>query len=200
MKKTAMNNPKILKVVRTDAFVKIRHETERQSEQKTAPDPQEPGKEKTKTVTSFEELELTAHEEPLPAFDETLQALAAVAAKVLDATPDWAKGINVISVSISYTESGVRSAVIGFVKNLNATASLHPMKTPAFQIDDGKGSGETRRQCTPGHADKIVAFLKQAQKYAAGERSQTLLKFKDDEAEEAKDNVLKLPGMVEAED
>lgn len=183
MKKTAMKKPKILKVVRTDAFVKVRYETERKSEQTTANDPEKPGQSKTKTVTSFEEMELTAHEQPLEAFDTALQDLAAVAAKVLDAPPEWKNGISVVSVAISYTESNIRSAVISFVKNLNATASLHPIKTPAFQIDDGK-QGEGRRQCTPGHADKVIEFIKQAQRYAAGERSQTLLKFQDDEGGE----------------
>lgn len=195
MNKTPMKKPKILKVVRTDAFVKVRVETSRQSEQKTAPDPKKPGETKTKEVTSFEENEITAHEAPLPAFDEAFQALAPVAAKVLEVTPDWAKNVTVVSVTVSYTEHNIRSAVIGFVKSINATASLHPLKTPAFQIDDGKTPEQGRRQCTPSHAEKVADFLKEAQRYAAGERSQQLLNFEEDEAEEDEDSVDPLPGL-----
>lgn len=192
MNKTMSKKPKILKVVRTDAFVKVRVETSRQSEQKAAPDPKKPGETKTKEVTSFEENEITAHEAPLPAFDEALQALGPVAAKALEVPPEWAKNVVVVSVAISYTEHNIRSAVIGFVKSINATASLHPLKTPSFQIDDGKTPEQGRRQCTPSHAEKVADFLKEAQRYAAGERSQQLLNFEEDEDDDDKTTALPL--------
>lgn len=182
MKKTMAKKPKILKVVRTDAFVLIRHELSRKTEQATTPDPNDPGKPKTRLVTSHEEQEIKAHEAPLPAFDECLQSLAAVAAKCLECTPEWAKTASVMSVGVSYTEHGIRSAQIALVKTINATNSLHALKTPFFQIDDGKTPDQGRRQCTPKHAELVADFLKEAQRYAAGERSQQLLNFEDDDS------------------
>lgn len=180
MNKTMSKKPKILNVVRTDAFVKILYETSKQTEQKTVPDAKDPGKSKIVKATSFETQEITAHEAPLPSFDEALQALGTVAAKILSVPPDYREGITVIKVGISYTEHGIRSATISFVKNLDATASLHPMKTPAFQIDDGKTPDQGRRQCTPKHAEMVADFIKEAQRYASGERSQQLLDFEEE--------------------
>lgn len=176
--------PKILKVVRTDAFVKIRQELAKSSEQKNGPDPDKPGETKTKLVTSSSEFEETAHETPLPAFDEALQALADVVCNVMELGQGYKKGITVTGLALSYTNSNVRTAVISFVKEFNATSSSHPMKTQAFQIDDGKKADDGRRQCAKKHAELVVDFIKQAQKYAAGERSQQLLKFEEDDGDD----------------
>lgn len=188
--------PKILKVVRTDAFVKIRQESSRSSEQKNGPDPDKPGETKTKTVTSSSEFEETAHEAPLPAFDEALQALADAVVNVMELGQGYKKGLTVTGIALSYTNSNVRTAVISFVKEFNATSSSHPMKTQAFQIDDGKKADDGRRQCAKKHAEAIVDFIKQAQRYAAGERSQQLLKF-EEESTEKDDGQGKIVGIEE---
>jgi hypothetical protein len=187
--------PKILKVVRTDSFVKIRQELHRSSEQKTAPDKNNPGLPTTKTVNSSSEVEETAHEAPLPAFDTALQALAAVACNVMGLGAPYAKGVNVVSVALSYTNTGIRTAVIGFTKQMDSVDGQHPMKTPAFQIDDGKKPEDGRMQCAKQHAETVKDFIKQAQRYAAGERSQQLLKFdeSDDEDVQEDDDTAPLP-------
>ncbi len=190
--------PKILRVVRTDDFVKIRSEVLQSTEQKSTPDPKKPGETKTKEVTSSEFIEVEAHEAPLPAFDRALQALAAVAAKQLETPPDWKKGVTVTSFLITHTKSGVRSCAIFFHKNLDATAGLHPMKTPVFQIDDGKTPDEGRRQCAEKHAELVDDAITQAQRYAMGERSQQMLNLKEEEDDD--DKIEQLPGMTAGED
>ncbi len=195
---TKNTKPKILTVVRSDAFIEIRHEVAKTSEQKTVPDKDKPGEPKTKLVTSSSEFREKAHEAPLPAFDAALQALADVIVNILGVGQAWKKGISVVSLHLTYTESNVRTAVIGFVKQIDATSGLHPMKTPAFQIDDGKKSDDGRRQCAKKHADAVIEFIKEAQRYAAGERSQQLLKFEDDGAEEEgeDDKTIPMPGVA----
>lgn len=116
---------------------------------------------------------------------------------MLEVGAEWKKGITIVGISITYTESNVRTAVVSFVKSISATNALHPMKTPAFQIDDGKKADDGRRQCAKGHADDVIDFIKEAQKYAEGERSQTLLDFEDggdeDDEEEKGDKTAPLP-------
>lgn len=189
--------PKILKVVRTDTFVEIVREIARTSEQKTVPNSKEPGKTDTKTVTSSSEFKEKSHEAPLESFDEALQALAPVAAVMIGCDSDWAKNVSVLGVAFSFTEHGIRSAQILFSKPLLGGETIHPLKTPMFQIDDGKTPDQGRRQCAPKQAEKIVEFIKEAQRYADGERSQTLLDFQDDSDDEDTnpDNVEQLPGM-----
>lgn len=194
--------PKILKVVRSDKFIQITQENSRTTEQKADPKPDAKATDKpgTKTVTSFEESTIKTHEAPLPKFDEALQALGSIAGVIMGAGSDWGQtGVEVTGVSMSYTESGIRSAQILFTKSLLKGTSTHPMKTPMFQIDDGKTSDEGKRQCAPKQAEAIVDFLKEAQKYAAGDRSQELLDFQaEDDEDDEESNVEKLPGMDDA--
>ncbi len=152
----------------------------------------------TKQVTSFSEMKEKTHEAPLPAFDAALQALGRVAGVVMGAGADWGgQGVEVTGVAMSYTEHGVRSAQVLFTKQLLGGASTHPMKTPVFQMDDGKSADQGKRQCAPKHAEAIADFLKEAQRYAAGERSQELLDFQDDE-EDDDDKIERLPGIGDA--
>lgn len=183
--------PKILFVKRTDEIVDIRHEALNTREQKVVPDKNKPGETKTKEVQSSETITVESPDVPLESFDKALQALGVVAAKQLDCDNDWSGKIEVISLSISYNERGVRTVVINFIKPLLQGATLHPLKTPAFQIDDDKQSGE-RRQCTENHADRVSAAIKEAQRYVLGERGQGVLGFEEEE-EEAK--IEQLPGM-----
>lgn len=190
--------PKILKVVRTDAFVEIHREVSSSTEL-TTPNPDKPGETTKKTVTNSRNLKEKAHEAPLPAFDTAMQDLAGVAAKILDCPPEWRKTITVVSVSVSYTEHGIRSVSISFAKSISATGKLHPMKTPVVQVDDGKTEDQGRSQLAEKHAQAVKDFLKEAQRYAAGERSQTLLDFEEeDDAPEAAEP--DLPGIPEGEE
>lgn len=189
--------PKILLVKRTEKFVQIRHESmntrETVADATKAKNLKAGEKPPVKEVSSSEEIDLTAHEAPLESFDKALQALGVVAAKQLDCDNDWSGKIEVVSLSVSYNERGVRTVTINFVKPMLQGKTLHPLKTPAFQIDDDKESGE-RRQCTENHADRVIAALKEAQRYVAGERGQGVLGF---EEEDETSNVEQLPGMAQ---
>lgn len=184
--------PKILFVKRTDEIVDIRHEAMNTREQKVVPDKNKPGETKTKEVQSSETITVESHDVPLESFDKALQALGVVAAKQLDCDPDWGGKIEVIALGISYNERGVRTVEINFTKPLLQGSVFHKLKTPAFQIDDDKQSGE-RRQCTETHAERVIEVIKQAQKYVLGERGQGVLGFEEDD--EGDDKIEQLPGM-----
>ncbi len=185
--------PKILSVKRTDDYVQIAHEAMKTTEHKTTPDKSKPGETKTKEVSSAEVIDLTAHDAPLPAFDEALQSLGPVAALALGCPSSYADNVNVDGFSLSYTENGTRSVVISFTKPLLQGTAEHKMKTPTVQIEDDKTTGE-RRQCTPNHAERVIEAIKQAQRYVGGERSQQVLGF-EEEDETDDDKIEQLPGM-----
>ncbi len=194
---TKPTKPKILFVKRTDTFVQIRHESLNTREQtvdvakaKNAPAGDKPP---TKEVTNTEEIDLTAHDAPLESFDKALQALAPVVAKVMNCDPDWTDKVEVISLAVTHTENGTRSAVVNFTKQLLAGTTVHPMKTPSFRIDDDKKTGE-KREVTPGHAERVVDMIKEAQKYVGGDRSQTVLGFEEDDQTDG-GKIEQLPGM-----
>lgn len=149
-------NMKMLKITRTKDLVRFRHEV-------------------TIDAGGLEERDVIAHEAPLKKFDDTMQALAAVVAKQLETGPDWAKGITVFSLGLSYTKHGTRSATIYFTKGLDATSTQHSLATPAFQIDDGAKGEDSRRQCPPTHAQLVIDMIKRAEDYANGKRQQMQL-------------------------
>lgn len=168
---------KLLKIQRTDSYVRFSHEAKGPTIK--ANDPKNPGT--TKEHVSTEERVVTAHEAPLKSFDTALQALADVVANILEAGQEWKKGVKIIALSLSYTKTGVRSAAITFAKTLEATGEAHQMATPLFQIDDGATPSEGRRQCSKKHAEAVAVMIREAEKYAEGERQQTMLKFGSDE-------------------
>jgi hypothetical protein len=170
---------KLIKVVRTDSFVRFIHEV--------------------KTQTGVETHNIVAHEAPLKTFDKALQALAAVAVKQLELPADYTKGIVVKSMSLSYTKHGTRSASIEFIKDLDATDGSHIITTPVFQFDDAKGEGEHRRQCAPKHAALIEDMVDETIKYAKGKRQQMQLPLESDQEKSDRESGEKpgadLPGI-----
>lgn len=172
-----MNDMKLLKVTRTDTEVRFAHEV--------------------KTETGVETRDHTAHEAPLKKFDDALADLAAVAAKMLELPADYADGISVHTLSLTYTKQGTRSAQILFTKGLDATSTQHPLKTPFFQIEDGKKDEGTKRQCPPGAAKAVENMIDRAVEYAKGKRQQMQLGLGDKkESASVPDNVEHLPGMA----
>lgn len=195
------SKPKILHVKRADKFVEIQHESRRTTEQlvdvEKSKNQRSGEKPATRTGESFERIGLKAYEAPLPSFDNALAALTPVVAKAMGCDPAWGKeGIEVTGFGLSYTESGIRTVEINFNKSLLGGAKLHPLKTPAFQIDDGKTTEDGKRQCTPSHAELVVDAIKEAQAYVLGNRSQELLNFKETAEDDEDGKIEQLPGMT----
>lgn len=174
---------KLLRIMRTDSLVRYRHEVTGETTKANSSKKQG----ETEDYTGTEERDVIAHDAPLKKFDDCLQALRKVAAKVLECPPDWAETVVVKSLSISHTKNGTRSASIGFTKSIHSTSSLHGMATPFFRIDDDKEEG--RRQCAPTHADMVVDMIREAEKYANGKRQQMQLPL--GEAEKVKSGMSK---------
>lgn len=151
-------NMKLTRITRTADLVRFVHEVQLE-------------------VGSKENRDITAHDAPLKKFDTALQALSAVAVKVLELPPEYENGIVVTGLGISYTKAGTRSATIYFKKQIDKLALLHPLVTPTFQIDDpGQGEDKSqKRQVLPKHAGLVEEMLDQAIKYASGDRQQMQL-------------------------
>lgn len=189
-----------MSVQRADKFVLIDHESKRNTEQVVdvakSKDQKPADKAATSARESFERIGLKAYEAPLPSFDKALQALGSAVGVIMGAGSDWGQtGVEITALHVSYTEHGIRSAQIVFTKSLLKGSSTHPLKTPFFQIDDGKSNDQGKRQCAPSHAEAIIEFIKEAQRYVLGERSQEMLNFKEPEAA---GSIEQLPGMAGA--
>ncbi len=159
---------KMLKITRTSDLVRFRHEV-------------------TLPIGTTEERDVTAHDAPKKKFDTALQALAAVAVKVLELPSEYAKGITVVSLGISHTKHGTRSATIYFTKQIDKLELEHELKTPSFRIDDPAAGEdkELKRQVIPTHASLVEDMITQAIQYADGDRLQMSLPLGDKSKKDA---------------
>ena len=150
---------KILKVIRDNNFVQIKHEVQ--------------------GYQAVEERDIKAHEAPLKSFDDALQALAPVVVKLLEYPPSSSSTIVIKSISVSHTTKGTRSVGISFRKKLNATGNYHPMSTPMVQFDDAAEGEGNRKEVHASHAALIDLSIAEAIRYSEGERQQALLPLDD---------------------
>jgi hypothetical protein len=151
---------KILKVIRRDDEVEFHHEVQ--------------GHMATDT------RKITAHEAPLKAFDDTLQALADVVVSINELGQGYKKGMVITSLAVHYTAKGTRSAVINFTKALDATGKKsHGWCTPQFRFEDAEEGEEGRMECAKKHSELIATMIEHVEAYANGERQQRLLPLDD---------------------
>lgn len=135
-------------------------------------------------TVATEERQITAHEAPLPELSEAFAKLAPIFCDILEVERGWADGLTVTRLIISHTKAGTRSVKFRATKQLECRKDfLHVVDSPMIQIDkpaDGE-SGEI--QVEKKHVELIAKAIHEAERYAKGERSQTLLDF--DEAKAA---------------
>lgn len=132
-------------------------------------------------------------EAPTPEFDKAFQALTAVAANILELEDE---NMIVHELAIHRTKHGTKSAVISFRKALSAVDQAHKMSTPQFRFDEPNPSEQGIRQCSPKQAAAIERVMELAQKYAEGERSQTLLPLVTEAAEPEDGDALAFSGAA----
>jgi hypothetical protein len=125
-----------------------------------------------------EEHKVTAHEAPLPELGAAFGKLRTIVCDIMAIPKDWAEGVAVTTMRISTTKHGTRAVQLGFKKPLETIGGqLHAMETPYVKIDK-PADGESGEMSIPKKsADLIKAAIHQAERYAEGERSQTLLDF-----------------------
>lgn len=133
---------------------------------------------------SMEERTIVAHEAPLPELSNAFAKLSPVFCEILEVEPGWSDGLTITRIGISYTKAGTRSVRFRATKQLECRRDyLHKIDSPMVQIDkpaDGE-SGEV--QVEKKHVTLILKAIHEAERYAKGERSQSLLNF--DEAKAA---------------
>ena len=131
-----------------------------------------------------EERRITAHEAPLPELSSAFDRLGPVFCNILEVEPSWADGLSVTRITISYTKAGTRSVKFRATKQLECRKDfLHVVDAPFVQIDkpaDGE-SGQIDIE-DKKHLKLVIEAIKQAERYANGERSQSLLNFNDAKA------------------
>lgn len=130
-------------------------------------------------TVATEERNVVAHEAPLPELSAAFAKLAPVICEIIEVEPSWADGLSITRLAISYTKAGTRSVKFKCNKQLECRKDfLWKLDTPMVQVDkpaDGE-SGQIDIE-DKKHLKLIFEAIKQAERYANGERSQSLLNF-----------------------
>lgn len=136
------------------------------------------------SVASKENRTVTCYEVPLPAFDKAMTGLIEPAISFLELPADYKKGVSVVAFSIGETKKGTRSISIEFDKKLDTTGESHRFKTPFIRIDKPVEGEQAKPVADNKSKARIAKAIEAATAYANGDRSQTLLDFKEEENED----------------
>ena len=146
-------------------------------------------------VVSTEERRITAHEAPLVTLTNSFAALGPVWCSIMEVSPDYVTGLTITKITVTRTKGGTRSVAFRAKKQLDVRKDyLHVIDSPFVQIDkpaDGE-SGEV--QIESKFVKLVCKALLEAEKYARGERSQTLLNL--DETKDALNAQFREPELV----
>lgn len=136
-------------------------------------------------AAATEERTIIAHEAPLPELIAAFAKLSPVVCEILEVEPAWADGLSVFRLTITYTKAGTRSVKFRATKQLECRKDyLHKIDIPFVQIDKPQDGESGQIDITDKkHLKLVLEAIKQAERYANGERSQALLNF--DEAKAA---------------
>lgn len=130
-----------------------------------------------------EEQSITTHEAPLPELDEAFGALKSVVCEIMGFQKDYAVDMHVYRIQCSYTKNGTRSVQLRFKKSLETIGGQqHPGSTPFFKIDPPADGESGKMEVKEKSAELVKRAIREAEHYAAGNRSQKLLNFDDAKA------------------
>ena len=134
----------------------------------------------TDDTNDLVESKVTAKEEPLPEFTAAISDLRTVYCSIMEEDPSWKEGLMIDKISIRRTKQGTRSVILSGTKQLECRVDfLHPVCAPCVQIDPAT-DGESGAVTIPAPlADAIKKAIHEAERYMKGERSQTVLDFKE---------------------
>lgn len=133
---------------------------------------------------STEERQIVAHEAPLPELAASFAKLSKVFCQVMELDEGYEDGLAVFRLSISYTKAGTRSVRLRATKQLECRRDyLHKIEAPMVQIDKPAEGESGEIQIEKKSVALVAKAIHEAERYANGERSQSLLNF--DEAKAA---------------
>jgi len=131
-----------------------------------------------------EEERRICHEAPLPELDSALAALRPMVCEINNHQKKFFADMVVRKIGVTYTKEGTRTVQLWYEMSLDTIGGQpHPLFTPKFKIDPPQGDESGEVYIKPEQAELVKAAIRECERYADGERSQTLLDF--DEAKAA---------------
>ena len=129
-------------------------------------------------TVSTEEHAVTAKEAPLPELSEAFSRLPKVVCSIMGWPQDYAAEMIVNKLSMSYTKHETRSVAFVFNVPIYTVGGFrHTMDSPFVRIDKPADGESGDLEVTYEQAELIEAAIREAERYAKGERSQQVIDF-----------------------
>jgi hypothetical protein len=129
-------------------------------------------------TVSTEEHAVTAKEAPLPELHEAFSKLPQVVCSIMGWPQDFAAEMIVTKLSMSYTKHETRSVAFVFNVPIYAVGGhRHTMDSPFVRIDKPADGESGDLEVTEEQAELIETAIREAERYAKGERSQQVIDF-----------------------
>jgi len=124
------------------------------------------------------ESKITAKEEPLPSLTKAWAALPAAFCEIMELPKDYVEGLVITRLAIRRTKQGTRSVILHATKQLEVRSEfLHEISCPCVQVDKAADGESGAVQLEKKLCATILKAIHEAEKYLAGDRSQTMLDF-----------------------
>lgn len=124
------------------------------------------------------ESKITAKEQPLPTLNKAWAALPAVFCEIMELPAEYQAGLTITNLAIRRTKQGTRSVIMSAAKQLECRSEfLHEISAPCVQIEKAADGESGAVQLEKKLCTTILKAIHEAEKYLAGERSQTMLDF-----------------------
>jgi hypothetical protein len=131
-----------------------------------------------------EECSISSRQAPLIDLTNAFSKLAPIMCAICEWPQEYAEFLSVTRITISHTKAGTRSVKFTATKQLNCRRDfLHTFDSPMVQIDKPAEGESGEVQVDKKHSELIKKAIREAERYAKGERSKTLLAI--DEADAA---------------
>lgn len=124
------------------------------------------------------ESKITAKEEPLAALTSAWANLSGAFVAIMELPASYTEGLAITRLSIRRTKQGTRSVILHATKQLECRNEfLHKMVCPCVQVEPATDGESGSVQIETELCETILQAIHEAERYLAGERSQTLLNF-----------------------
>jgi hypothetical protein len=130
-----------------------------------------------------QEIITHGEQEPLPEFNTAFDDLRNIFCDVCELPKSFAEGLTITKLTITYTKQGTRSVSLAVKKELETrTDHLWAFECPFFQVDEAVDGESGSVKINKEAQDAFLTAIHEAERYAAGDRSQGLLNFDESKA------------------
>jgi hypothetical protein len=127
-----------------------------------------------------EDFRIRSNDNPLPAFNLSLDALNPLVCSIVEVAPNWNTNLKVTGISVGEMRD-VKTVSVNVQKSLTLSGKVLELSTPAALLSTPKTEGAITEPLTAEQAELVAEVIEQAKRYVKGDRAQGTLDLEGDD-------------------